>query len=201
MKCTTVCGVFAALVTIAGCGNTDPSGGLDFTRQLEPGEYQVLVTGDVKRSFEGTGATYQELGTPPFVGWNRVTLNIFDDVDALDGAAFDLCAVPTQPTVFSFDAATVFPGCPYDNPSMVTGGFVMQLGAAQADELDCYANDYGQKDFDGTLTLVTVTDHELQGEAQGSGVCSRHPHSEVEPMKAATVSVRVRFRAMKTAAP
>lgn len=200
MQCTTVWAIIAAVATMSACGGTDPSGsdgGPDFTRALEPGEYQVKVTGDVERSFEATGARYYELGAPPFSGFDRAELDMMPDTDALNGAAFDLCSAPSQPGTYGFDATTAFAGCPSGDPTRVTGGFIIQLGAPQADELDCYANGYGEKDLDGTLTITAVTESDIQGDVQGSGVCSRHPHSEVEPMQSETVSVRVRFRAVK----
>jgi hypothetical protein len=199
MKCTTILGFFVTAVTFSACGTTDPPtspGGPDFERHLGLGEYQVRVTGDVQRSFETTGATYYEIGSPPFSDGNRATLSLMGDPDALNGAAFDLCSVPFQQATYGFDAVTPFAGCPSD-PSRATGGFIVQLGAPQEDELDCYANGYGDKDFDGVLTITSVTDSDIQGEAQGSGTCNRHPHSEVEPMQPAAVSVRIRFRAMR----
>ncbi len=196
MKCTTIFGFLVTAVTFSACGDTDSPGGPDFERELGPGEYQVSVTGDVQRSFEKTGATYAESGTPPFTGFNRATLYLMGVMgDPLNGAAFDLCSSIQQAT-YGFDAVTQFPGCPSD-ASRATGGFIVQLGLPQEDELDCYANGAGDKDFEGVLTITSVTDSDIRGEAQGNGTCSRHPHSEVEPMGQAVVSVRIRFRAVR----
>lgn len=186
----------AAAVTVTACSDSNPSGP-DFNRQLAAGEYQVQVTGDVQRSFERTGATYTELGTPPFSGFDRATFDIFGNPDALSGAGFDLC-VPVQPGSYAFDATTEFAGCP-SAPGQATGGFIVQLGAAQADELDCYGNGYGTKNFDGVLTITSVTADDIEGEAEGTGTCSRHPHGEVSPMGSMSVSVHVRFRAARVA--
>jgi hypothetical protein len=190
---------FLVAATLAGCSDdgalTDPeNGGPDFERELQPGEYQVSVTGDVERGFEATGASWAALGDPPFTGWNRVSFFLMGDPDALDGAAFDLCDVPAPATTYAFDAVTPFSGCPSD-PGHGAGGFIVQLGAPQADELDCYPNGYGDKDFAGVLTITAVTTDEIEGEAEGTGTCSRHPHSEIEPMGSASVSIRIRFRA------
>ena len=86
--------ILIAAATFAGCSDdgalTDPAdGGPDFTRELQPGEYQVSVTGEVERAFEATGASWAELGDPPFTGWNRVSFFLMGDSDALDGAGFD----------------------------------------------------------------------------------------------------------------
>ncbi len=185
-------------IAFSACGGSDsptsPSGP-DFERALAPGEYQVSVTGDVRRTFEGTGAFWDELGTPPFSGWDRVLLDVLGNPDALNGAAFDLCSVPA-PGTFVFDAAIPFGGCPSE-VGRVMGGFIVQLGAPQVDELDCYPSGYGTKDFQGVLTIASVTASDIQGEARGDGTCSRHPHSELAPMHSAVVSVRVRFRAAR----
>jgi hypothetical protein len=187
------CGpVLVAAALIGACGD---SGGPDFERELGPGEYQVSVTGDVQRSFETTGATFYDDQNLP--GWGRTSVYMWDDTDALDGADFHLCAAPVQQATYVFDAVTEPPSCPPE-PGHVTGGFIVQLGAApQQDELDCYPNGYGDKDFEGVLTITSVTANEIEGEAQGDGTCSRHPHSEIEPMRSAAVSVRIRFRAMR----
>lgn len=163
----------------------------DFGRDLRPGEYQVSVTGDVRRSFEATGATLTELGAPT----SQMHLYLMGDPDALDGAQFDLCSAPA-PGTFVYDAMTAFTGCPAD-PGRALGGFIVQLGAPQQDELDCYPNGYGNKAFDGVLTITAVTAGDIAGEAQGTGTCSRHPHSETVPMRSAVVSIRVRFRAVR----
>jgi len=181
----------------SACGDSDQLTSPNFERELGPGEYQVSVTGAVQRSFETTGARSYILGNPPLSGWDRAMLDLMGDSDALDGASFALCSVPS-PATYVFDAVTPFAGCPSD-PGRVTGGFIVQLGAPQEDELDCYPNSYGDKDFDGVLTITSVTDNEIQGEAQGNGTCNRHPHSEVEPMQPAAVSVRIRFRAVRGA--
>lgn len=191
--------LLVSVLAMAACG--DPaspgsSGAPDFTRDLQPGEYQVAVTGDVKRSFESTGAEYYELGTPPFSGWDRAVLTMMPDQDALNGAEYSLCAVPSAPATYAFNATTEFAGCP-GTPGQAFGGFIVQLGAPQQDELDCYANGYGDKDFDGVLTITAVTASDIEGEAQATGVCSRHPHSETMPMGSETVSIRLRFRAAK----
>jgi len=182
----------AAAVTVAACGDSNPSGP-DFERQLAPGEFQVKVTGDVQRSFEKSEATYQELGTPPFAGFNRAQLEVMDNSGTLNGAEFLLC-VPAEAGTYDFDATTEFSGCP-SAPGRAMGGFIVQLGAAQSDELDCYGNGYGAKAFEGVLTITSVTAEDVVGEATGTGTCSRHPHSETSPMSSVSVTVRVRFRA------
>jgi hypothetical protein len=176
------------LVLCVACGDSEQPTGPDFERELAPGEYQVSVTGDVRRSFEGTGAYWFELSDPALL------LYAMGDADALDGAEFILCAPPSPAATYEYDAVTEFAGCPSE-PGRVAGGFIIQLGAPQADELDCYPNGYGDKDFEGVLTITSVTAEAIEGEARGSGTCSRHPHSEIEPMGSATVSVQVRFRA------
>jgi len=196
MNRTATWGLLAAAITTSGCDDSGPTGP-DFERSLAPGEYQVLVTGNVERSFEGTGASYVELGTAPFIGFERATLNMMGEAEALNGADFNLCS-PAEPATLGFDATTQFTGCPSD-PARVTGGFIVQLGAPNEDELDCYGNGYGDKDFEGVLTITAVTGDEIQGETQGSGMCSRHPHSEIEPMRSVAVTVRVRFRAVRQA--
>lgn len=192
MRRATLCGALAAAVTVAACGDSNPASP-DFERQLAPGEYQVMVTGDAQRTFEKSEATYQELGTPPFTGFNRAQLEVMDNSGTLNGAEFLLC-VPAQPGTYDFDATTEFAGCP-SAPGRAMGGFIVQLGAAGADELDCYANGYGSKNFEGVLTITSVTADDVEGEAEGTGICSRHPHSETTPMDALQVTVRVRFRA------
>jgi hypothetical protein len=199
MKVTTRGGFLVMAACISACSDSNSpasAGGPDFDRALGVGEYQVRVTGDVQRSFETTGAVYGELGTPPFSGWDRATFSMMGNPDALNGAAFDLCTVPTAPATYAFDAMTPFAGCPSD-PTLAMGGFIVQLGAPQADELDCYPNGSGNKNFHGSLTITAVTGSDIQGEATGTGTCSRHPHSEVGPMRSAAVSVRVRFRASR----
>ncbi len=176
------------LVLCVACGDSEQPTGPDFERALAPGEYQVSVTGDVRRSFEGTGAFWLELSDP------AVLIDAMGDAGALDGATFVLCDPVSPATPYDFDAVTEFAGCPSD-PGRVAGGFIIQLGAPQADELDCYPNGYGDKDFEGVLTITSVTAEAIEGEAEGSGTCSRHPYSEIEPMGSAAVSVRVRFRA------
>ena len=179
------------LIPFFACSDSDqpagPAGGAipDFERELGPGEYQVSVTGDVQRSFETMGATFSE-----------TKLYVWDDLDALDGADFYICPAPFKPATYVFDAVTRSTDCQPD-PTRVIGGFIVQLGAPKEDELDCYPNSYGDKDFEGVLTFSSVTDSEIHGEAQGEGTCTRHPHSEVEPMHAAVVSIRIRFRAVR----
>ena len=196
MKFITVLpGCVAAALTLVACNDNSTPGGPDFGRDLAPGEYQVSVTGDVQRSFESTGATYQEFATPPS-DFDRAFLSIWDNTDALNGADFYLCVMAVEGASYRFDAATPFTACPSD-PGRAWGGFIVQLGAPQADELDCYPNSYGDKAFEGVLIIASVTASDVQGEANGTGTCSRHPHSEIEPMQSAAVSVRVRFRAVK----
>jgi hypothetical protein len=193
--------LFVTAVTFSGCGGSEDStgpDGPDFSRELAPGEYQVSVTGAVQRSFESMGATYTELGSPPFVGFERAQLSLMGNQDDLNGAEFNSCAVPVPGATYAFDATTLFAGCPSE-PGRVTGGFIVQLGAPQADELDCYGNGYGDKAFEGHLTITAMSSNDIQGTAEGSGTCSRHPHSEIAPMGAANVTVRIRFRAVKEA--
>ncbi|MBP2670851.1 MAG: hypothetical protein H6Q85_917, partial [candidate division NC10 bacterium] len=128
--------------------------------------------------------------------FDRAFLSIWDNTDALNGADFYLCVMAVEGASYRFDAATPFTACPSD-PGRAWGGFIVQLGAPQADELDCYPNSYGDKAFEGMLIIASVTASDVQGEANGTGTCSRHPHSEIEPMQSAAVSVRVRFRAVK----
>jgi len=192
-------GLLVTSLTFSGCGGTEGAtgpDGPDFTRELAPGEYQVSVTGALQRSFESTGATYTELGSPPFVGFERAMLSLMGNQDALNGATFNSCVVPVAGASYAFNATTPFAGCPSD-PGRVTGGFIVQLGAPQADELDCYANGYGDKAFEGHLTITAMSSSDIQGTAEGSGTCSRHPHSEIAPMGAANVTVRIRFRAVR----
>lgn len=186
----------AAAVLCSGCGSDGQPTGPDFDRQLAPSEYQVRVTGDLHLAVEGTGAAFAVLGTPPFSGWNRAAFHMMGDADALNGAEFNLCFIPSSPGSYSFDAEAPFAGCPSD-PTTVAGGFIIQLGAPGLDELDCYPNSYGTKDFQGLLTITTVTAGEIAGEAEGSGICSRHPHSEIEPMTSASVTIRMRFSATR----
>lgn len=176
------------LVLCVACGDSGQPSGPDFERDLEPGEYQVSVTGDVERNFEGTGAFWSELSGPALL------LDAMGNPDALDGATFVLCETLSPEGTYQFDAVTEPWPCPED-PGRAAGGFIVQLGAPQEDELDCYPNGHGDKEFEGVLTLTSVTADEIEGDAQGSGICSRHPHSEMEPMGSAAVSVRVRFRA------
>jgi len=178
--------------------DASPSGAtLDFERELEPGEYQVSVSGDIERGFEGTGASMYELGSPPFTGFSRVLLHMMGNSDALDGASFDLCEVPFAQATYAFAGRSPFTSCPSDS-GRAAGGFIFQLGfVPQVDELDCYPNGYGDKGFEGILTITSITATEIEGEAQGQGSCSRHPHSEIEPMGSAVVSARVRFRAVR----
>ena len=135
------------------------------------------------------------MATPPS-DFDRAFLSIWDNTDALNGADFQLCVMAVEGASYRFDAATPFTACPSD-PGRAWGGFIVQLGAPQADELDCYPNSYGDKAFEGVLIIASVTASDVQGEANGTGTCSRHPHSEIEPMQSAAVSVRVRFRAVK----
>lgn len=169
----------------------------DFERALGPGEYQASVTGDITRGVEGTGATMQELGNPPFTGGNRVLLHM----GGYDGASFNLCEVPLPQSAYGFDAQSPFVSCPSDpGPGRAAGGLGFQLGSVPLiDMLDCYPSGYGSRDLTGVLTITSVTADEIEGEVRGSGVCSRHPFSEIRPMGPAVVSVRLRFRAIRTA--
>ena len=201
MRSAAIIGFLVIAVMFSGCGGTEDStgpDGPDFTRELAPGEYQVSVTGAVQRSFESMGATYVELGTPPFEGFERALLSLVGNPDALNGAEFNFCAVPVPQATYAFDATTPFGGCPSDpGPGRVAGGFIVQLGAPQADELDCYPNGYGDKAFEGQLTITAMSSNDVQGTAEGNGTCSRHPHSEIAPMGALTVTTRIRFRAVR----
>ena len=155
MKFITVLpGCVAAALTLVACNDNSTPGGPDFGRDLAPGEYQVSVTGDVQRSFESTGATYQEFATPPS-DFDRAFLSIWDNTDALNGADFYLCVMAVEGASYRFDAATPFTACPAD-PGRAWGGFIVQLGAPQADELDCYPNSYGDKAFEGVLIIASV---------------------------------------------
>ena len=200
MRCAAIAQLLVTAVTFGGCGGTEDSevpDGPDFARELAPGEYQVSVSGAVQRSFESTGAFYRELGTPPFENFERVLLSMMGDPDALNGAAFDSCTVPVSGAIYDFDASRPFGGCPSDpGPGRVAGGFIVQLGAQQTDELDCYPNGYGDKAFQGRLTITAMSSSDVQGAAEGNGTCSRHPQSGTAPMSALTVTVRIRFRAV-----
>jgi hypothetical protein len=199
MKRTTITGCLVTAVVLSACGDNGPpttpgGGGPDFERVLAPGDYQVSVGGDFQRAFERTGATFRDYQNGP--GSAVTILYLWDDFDALDGAQFDVCPAPLQRGTYAFDAVTPSTECPLDL-ARVAGGFIIQLGAPQDDELDCYPNGYGNKSFGGTLAITSVTANEIEGEAQGSGTCSRHPHSEITPMHSADVSVRIRFRAIR----
>ena len=75
---------------------------------------------------------------------------------------------------------------------------MIQLGVPQAGVLDCYPNGYGDKDFEGVLTITSVTDGDIRGEAQGDGTCSVHPNNDfIEMLQKRTVSIRMRFRAVR----
>jgi hypothetical protein len=192
-----VLGLLAAAATLSACDDNSTPGGPDFGRALEPGEYQVSVTGDVQRSFESTGARYEEFATPPST-FDGTHLRIWDDLDALNGAEFVLCVRPVQGEGYHFDADVWFATCPSDAGN-TAGGFIVQLGAPQADELDCSGSSYGDKEFTGTLVISSISGSDIEGEAYGTGTCSRHPHSEIVPMGSENVTVHVRFRAVKQA--
>ena len=191
----TIVGCLVAAVTFSACGDTDAPGGPDFERELGPGEYQVSVTGDVQRSFETKGATYLEF--PHIVGFERGRLYLWEDTDVfngLHGAQFDICAAAQQ-GAYPFDARGGWVGCPTDL-SRATGGFIVQLGVPDY-ELDCYPTGTGGEDFEGVLS-ITSTDSDIRGEAQGNGTCSLRPRTAVGPVRQAAVSVRMRFRAVRS---
>lgn len=172
-----------------------PSTEPDFERQLEPGEYQVSVTGDIKRGFEGTGATMYQPGDPPFTGYNRVVAYMMGNSDALDGATFDICEVPLPQGTYVFDVQEPFSSCPSDS-GRAAGGFIFQIGVVpQIDELNCYG--WRRDTFAGVLSITSVTASEIEGEAWGEGKCTRDSHSDIGPTGSAVVSARLRFRAIR----
>ena len=195
MRCAAVLlDLLTASATLSACSYSSAPGGIDFGRALAPGEYQMSVTGDVQRSFEKVGAAYLQEGTS-----DRVLLWIWDDTDALNGAAFEVCA-PVAGATYAFNTTMEMTGCP--NGATAPGGFVAQLGTEpQLDELDCSGNSYGEKNFAGMVTITAITGNEIEGEANGSGKCSRHPHSEITPMGSEEVSIRMRFRAIRDDTP
>jgi hypothetical protein len=193
MKGITIFGCFVAAVTFSACGDTESPGGPDFERELGPGEYQVSVTGDVQRSFETTGATFLEPQFP--VGFEQGTLALYGVGDDYPDAQFELCPTAQQ-RAYVFDAMLQEARCPSD-PRRANGGFMIESRVPQAGVLDCYPNGYGDKDFEGVLTITSVTDSDIRGEAQGDGTCSIHPHEDFESRQTAAVSIRMRFRAVR----